>query len=629
MLPWFYISLTLLWLNLPSFLTNSSFLTTFRPQSLNICPNPSNGSVFQEAFDLLQKHFVFRDRIQPSEWNSYREELSKLNDPKEAVRTLVGRLNEPYARYIEPDLMNERQMDLQGVSVGVGITLRRNFHLEEVFFGLKSMFFPSKSLVRTIHLHSTNILNTVHKKFLPQSHSHSNNLFSSQSDSRSSSIPLLQSNQFLKQFLKLSQNYLSVWIPPFISSMMDSSILPRLFQFHPYRWMLWSGSIYLSTFLIGTQLIPFLCPLEVISINTKGAQLSGIQTGDRILSINNKEYADNPFFDFEPILSSGEIGETVTLNILRKEEMKPVEKLHPDSAQKKVQFKWRENWKYLSFLPSIKNKVKGITAERNSLVTASSNDILRKDSSRSNRIKKFLSLFSSSKKTYETKTIELIKDFIDTSKIHCFSLPREHGNGLGYIQIKEFNVKSYPDFQKAFTELNTQSKQTNGIPLQALIIDLRDNPGGPVSSALDIASIFLKRGKPVLQMSTLTPSKKMMVTWGKSFLSSCNHQKEKKIVEKHHSSNFFPNEKTSLLLLTDENTASASEMLIEALCTNGRAISMGKRTVGKNFAQVNQVMRCSSCLSNLSSLSILLPSGNHNSRRWQWIGLFSARVLFS
>jgi C-terminal processing protease CtpA/Prc len=594
MVLWFYFSITLLWLNLPSFLTNSSVLTTFRPQSLNICPNPTNGSVFQEAFDLLQKHFVFRDRIQPSEWNSYRDELSKLNDPKEAVRTLVGRLNEPYARYIEPDLMNERQMDLQGVSVGVGITLRRKLHLEEVFFGLKSMFFPSKSLVRTIHHHSTNILNTVHKKFFPHFPSN-NNLVLSQSDSSSSSIPLLPSNQFLKQFLKLSQNYLS----PFICSVMGPSTLHKLFQFRPNPWMLWSGSMTLSTFLIGSQLIPFLYPLEVISIDTKGAQLSGIQTGDRMLSINDREYSDNPFFPYEPVLSSGEIGEKVTLNILRKEEMKPVEKLSPNSAQRKDQFKWRENWKkYLSILPSVKNKVKGITAERNSLVTASSNDILLSDFSRSNKIKKFLSFFWSSsvsrpKKTYETKTIELIKDFIDTSKVNYFSLPKEQGNGLGYIQIKEFNMKSYPDFQKAFTELNTQSKQMNGIPLQGLVIDLRNNPGGPVPSALDIAAIFLKRGKPVLQMSTLSPSKEMMIKWGRrdSSSSSCNHQKEKKIVEKHHSSNFFPNEKTSLLLVTDENTASASEMLIEALCTNGRATSMGKRTVGKNFAQVIKVMQ--------------------------------------
>ena len=57
-------------------------------------------------------------------------------------------------------------------------------------------------------------------------------------------------------------------------------------------------------------------------------------------------------------------------------------------------------------------------------------------------------------------------------------------------------------------------------------------------------------------------------------------------IEREVSKNRNPIKDVSLLLLTDGQTASASEILAEALCENKRATSMGSRTVGKNVAQV-------------------------------------------
>jgi carboxyl-terminal processing protease len=79
--------------------------------------------------------------------------------------------------------------------------------------------------------------------------------------------------------------------------------------------------------------------------------------------------------------------------------------------------------------------------------------------------------------------------------------------------------------------------------------------------ALDVASLFLPAGRVVIRMSV-------------------NGR-----VEQHRSLNRRADQRTSLLLLTDHRTASASEILLEALCDNSRAQSMGTRTVGKNVAQ--------------------------------------------
>jgi len=102
--------------------------------------------------------------------------------------------------------------------------------------------------------------------------------------------------------------------------------------------------------------------------------------------------------------------------------------------------------------------------------------------------------------------------------------------------------------------------------MKGLIIDLRGNPGGPLVSALDVASMFLSNRAILTQLSI-------------------NGR-----VEKYYSSNRRPDVSMKLLLLCDEYTASASEILIEALCDNGRAISMGRKTVGKNKAQVMIVL---------------------------------------
>jgi carboxyl-terminal processing protease len=116
-------------------------------------------------------------------------------------------------------------------------------------------------------------------------------------------------------------------------------------------------------------------------------------------------------------------------------------------------------------------------------------------------------------------------------------------------------------------ELQTIISKEQGCQMSGLIIDLRGNPGGPLPPALDLAALFLPRGKVLTQMS-IQGSK----------------------MEVYKSTNRRPDKKTDLLLLTDESTASASEIFVAALQDNSRAKCMGTRTVGKNVAQAMMML---------------------------------------
>jgi hypothetical protein len=92
--------------------------------------------------------------------------------------------------------------------------------------------------------------------------------------------------------------------------------------------------------------------------------------------------------------------------------------------------------------------------------------------------------------------------------------------------------------------------------------------------------------------------------------------------EKHTCINHNPNKKTSLLLLTDSATASASEILVASLCEHERAESMGRTTVGKNLAQAIMVLSDGSGLA-FTVAEYLTPKGLSMAA-----GLEPARLVF-
>jgi len=128
------------------------------------------------------------------------------------------------------------------------------------------------------------------------------------------------------------------------------------------------------------------------------------------------------------------------------------------------------------------------------------------------------------------------------------------GKDIGYIQIFSFATNTYSDFIDALNSLEEEG-------IEHLIIDLRNNPGGLVDSAIDITSIFIE-DKVVL-----------IEEWGDG--SQNTYETTRKAVAKD----------LPLYILTNQGTASASEITAGALQDYGRAQLIGNPTFGKGLIQ--------------------------------------------
>lgn len=127
-------------------------------------------------------------------------------------------------------------------------------------------------------------------------------------------------------------------------------------------------------------------------------------------------------------------------------------------------------------------------------------------------------------------------------------------NGIGYINLPSFDEDSAKEFKDIYNELSKNN-------LKGLIIDLRNNGGGIVDEALEIADYILKKDDIIL------------ITKDKDGNEEIEKSTKKPIVN------------VPVVVLTNENTASASEILAGALKENGKATIVGERTYGKGVIQ--------------------------------------------
>lgn len=130
-------------------------------------------------------------------------------------------------------------------------------------------------------------------------------------------------------------------------------------------------------------------------------------------------------------------------------------------------------------------------------------------------------------------------------------------NGTGYVRITQFTNKTASELDQALVELKKQD-------LKLLIVDLRNNPGGLVSAAVQVCSRFLPPGKAVVSLVGRDPQK-------------TKHFATEKCV--HH----FPDQ--PLVLLVNYATASAAEIMTACLRDYKRAVIIGERTFGKGVVQ--------------------------------------------
>ena len=153
----------------------------------------------------------------------------------------------------------------------------------------------------------------------------------------------------------------------------------------------------------------------------------------------------------------------------------------------------------------------------------------------------------------EPKDITIVRGSVKIKSVKYTDL----GDAYGYIKITSFIEKTSKDLEKTIEAHLKNNKKIDG-----LIIDMRRNPGGLLDQAVKVSDMFLKEGAIV---STIGRNKK---------------EKEVSSATKKGKYTDFP-----LIILVNEYTASASEIVSGALQDNKRALIVGQRTFGKGSVQ--------------------------------------------
>lgn len=151
-----------------------------------------------------------------------------------------------------------------------------------------------------------------------------------------------------------------------------------------------------------------------------------------------------------------------------------------------------------------------------------------------------------------TKDYFLTREIIQLPSITSDLLPE----GIGYLAISQFTKKSPLEFIKAINKMSVNE------PLDKLIIDLRNNPGGVLESAIEISDLFIDSG---------------------IILTSSGRTNDAN--EVFSASNMAPYLNFEVVVMMNENSASSSEILAAALQDHRKATILGDVSYGKGSIQ--------------------------------------------
>lgn len=129
-------------------------------------------------------------------------------------------------------------------------------------------------------------------------------------------------------------------------------------------------------------------------------------------------------------------------------------------------------------------------------------------------------------------------------------------DGIGYLQITQFSERTGREFAEALAQLEKQG-------LRALVLDLRNNPGGLLDAAVEVCEAFFPRGELVVYTQGRAADSR------EEFLSRGRH----------------PHRDYPVAVLVNGGSASAAEIVAGALKDTKRAVVVGERTFGKGSVQ--------------------------------------------
>ncbi len=177
----------------------------------------------------------------------------------------------------------------------------------------------------------------------------------------------------------------------------------------------------------------------------------------------------------------------------------------------------------------------------------------------------------------EPRVITLIRDKIVVKSVK----PELLENGIGYVKLAQFQDRTSQELTEAISGLEAQ----NGGELRGLILDLRNNPGGLLTEAIDVVDEFIDSGLIV------------------SVRGRTQDQTREYYATKNGSFQTFP-----VVVIVNDGSASASEVVAEALQDSKRAVILGTKTFGKGSVQTIIKLEDGSGL-KLTTAKFYAPSG--------------------
>jgi carboxyl-terminal processing protease len=157
--------------------------------------------------------------------------------------------------------------------------------------------------------------------------------------------------------------------------------------------------------------------------------------------------------------------------------------------------------------------------------------------------------------------------------------PRMLTNNIAYVRISRFLENSTKDLLKALLDLEMRFN------FKGLVLDLRNNPGGLLNQAVNIADMFLQEG---------------MIVFTKGRIQDRNMRFQAHVGKKKYT---FP-----VIVLVNEGSASGTEILAAALRDNNRALVIGTRTFGKGSIQTIFPLRSGGAI-RLTTAKFFTPNG--------------------
>jgi carboxyl-terminal processing protease len=172
--------------------------------------------------------------------------------------------------------------------------------------------------------------------------------------------------------------------------------------------------------------------------------------------------------------------------------------------------------------------------------------------------------------------VKLTREKIKIDNVPYYGMVNEK---VGYMRLSDFTSNASKEVKKALNELKDKGAKN-------IILDLRDNPGGLLSEAINISNLFIPKDKEIVN------TKGKISEWNKTYTAL----------------NAAVDTEIPLVVLTSSRSASASEIVSGVMQDYDRGVLIGQRTYGKGLVQATRLLTYNSQL-KITTAKYYTPSG--------------------